>query len=67
LDYNNLQQALDMNSLRDLEDLIIDGIYSHVFRAKLNQAQACLEVEFALGRDVSMEQLDSLWDTLSTW
>ena len=41
-----------MTSVRELEDLIIEGTNNNVMRGKLDQKSSHFEVEFAMGRDV---------------
>ena len=45
-------QSLHMPTIRELEDLIIDGIYLDLIGGKLDQKYQQLEVEYVLGRDV---------------
>ncbi|KAL7747587.1 hypothetical protein RI367_007028 [Sorochytrium milnesiophthora] len=53
--YDRLMQVLDMNNARELEDLIIDGMYSDVFRGRLDQRGRVLRIESCMGRDVRPE------------
>ena len=41
-----------MSSVRELEDLIIEGTNSNVIKGKLDQKASHFEVDFAMGRDV---------------
>lgn len=56
-----------MDSVRQLEDLIIDAFYQGILRGKLDQRHQLLEIEFALGRDLRPEQLGQTIDTLAQW
>ncbi|KAG6912801.1 hypothetical protein DXG01_012029, partial [Tephrocybe rancida] len=46
-------KALDMPTIRDLEDLIIDAIYLDILHGKLDQKEQQLEVEYTMGRDLA--------------
>jgi COP9 signalosome complex subunit 7 len=60
-------QALDMPSVRELEDLIIDAIYLDILKGKLDQKHAQLEVEYTIGRDLEPGKIESVLDTLKDW
>jgi len=62
-----LQTKLALESRRELEDLIIDAIYADILRGKLDQARSLFEVDYALGRDVKIEDLPTITSTLETW
>ncbi|CAG7852363.1 COP9 signalosome complex subunit 7b Short=SGN7b; Short=Signalosome subunit 7b; AltName: Full=JAB1-containing signalosome subunit 7b [Serendipita indica DSM 11827] len=67
LAYNTLLSNLDISSIRELEDLIIDAIYRDIVRGKLDQKEQQFEVEFTMGRDLSMSQLPGLLEELQRW
>ncbi|KAG8801532.1 hypothetical protein FRC16_000264 [Serendipita sp. 398] len=67
LGYGQLLSALDISSIRELEDLIIDAIYQDIVRGKLDQKEQQFEVEFTMGRDLQMSQLPSLLEELRQW
>ncbi|KAG6913305.1 hypothetical protein DXG01_007872 [Tephrocybe rancida] len=46
-------KALDMLTIRDLEDLIIDTIYLDILHGKLDQKEQQLKVEYTMGRDLA--------------
>ena len=50
--YSDLQAQLNIESVRELEDLIIEGTNVNVLRGKLDQRSSQFEVEFAMGRDI---------------
>ena len=50
--YSDLQKRLDVNNVRELEDLIIDCIYNNLLSAKLDQRGGKLLVQGSFGRDV---------------
>ena len=56
-----------MPTIRELEDLIIDGIYLDLISGRLDQKYQQLEVEYALGRDVEEEKVSVLLDSLREW
>jgi COP9 signalosome complex subunit 7 len=67
LPYPVLLSALDVSSIRELEDLIIDAIYQDVVRGKLDQKEHQFEVEFTMGRDIPPGQLGTLLSALQEW
>ena len=60
-------QALDMPSVRELEDLIIDAIYLDILKGKLDQKHGQLEVEYTIGRDLEPGKIESVLETLKDW
>ncbi|KAJ3122852.1 hypothetical protein HK098_002428 [Nowakowskiella sp. JEL0407] len=67
LQYDHLLQQLDIPNVRELEDLIIDAIYQDIIKGKLDQKKKCLDVEYAMGRDVKEEDYGKLLDILDKW
>lgn len=47
-----LLSSLDLASTRQLEDLIIEALYSDLLKARINQKLQILEVDSVIGRDV---------------
>jgi COP9 signalosome complex subunit 7 len=56
-----------MPRIRDLEDLIIDAIYLDILRAKLDQKEQQLEVEYTMGRDLEPGKIENVLATLKDW
>ncbi|KND03258.1 uncharacterized protein SPPG_02310 [Spizellomyces punctatus DAOM BR117] len=67
LNYDLLLQYLDIPNVRELEDLIIDAIYQDLIRGKLDQQKKCLDVEYAMGRDLRPGQADRILVVLGAW
>lgn len=67
LPYTLLLKQLQIESVRELEDLIIDGIYAQVIRGKLDQLNSRLNVEYAISRDVNTMAFDRMEDVLDKW
>ncbi|KAL2919807.1 hypothetical protein HK105_200724 [Polyrhizophydium stewartii] len=67
LGYDLLLEVLDIDNLRELEDLIIDAIYQNIISGKLDQRKKCLVVEFAMGRDVKPDQVHAILGILREW
>ncbi|KAK0503470.1 hypothetical protein EDD18DRAFT_633448 [Armillaria luteobubalina] len=67
LPYSDLLKALDMPTVRELEDLIIDAIYLDILRGKLDQKEGQLEVEYTMGRDLEPGKLESVLAALQDW
>jgi len=67
LSYPRLMQSLDMPSIRELEDLIIDAIYLDILRGKLDQKEEQLEVEYTMGRDLEPGKIEAVLAALRDW
>lgn len=52
LGYSDLQKTLGVDSVRELEDLIIEGSNRGVVQGKLDQKELRFEVDFAMARDI---------------
>lgn len=67
LPYSLLLQELQMPTIRDLEDLIIDAIYLDILRGKLDQKEQQLEIEYTMGRDLEPGKAEAVLAALKTW
>jgi COP9 signalosome complex subunit 7 len=67
LPYALLLEQLQIESVRELEDLIIDGIYAQVIRGKLDQLNSRLTIEYAIARDVNSVAFNRMEDVLDKW
>ncbi|GJE89182.1 hypothetical protein PsYK624_052770 [Phanerochaete sordida] len=67
LPYDHLLSVLQVSSIRELEDLIIDAIYQDVIRGKLDQKEQQFEVEYIMGRDLEPGKVESLLAALQHW
>lgn len=67
LPYEALLTSLQMPTIRDLEDLIIDAIYLDVIRGKLDQKDQQFEVEYTMGRDLATGKVESVLAALHAW
>eukprot|EP00484_Ammonia_sp_Unknown_P029133 CAMPEP_0197024038 /NCGR_PEP_ID=MMETSP1384-20130603/4692_1 /TAXON_ID=29189 /ORGANISM="Ammonia sp." /LENGTH=235 /DNA_ID=CAMNT_0042452367 /DNA_START=37 /DNA_END=744 /DNA_ORIENTATION=+ len=65
--YKNLQQKLDIKTVRELEDLIIDCIYSGLINGRLDQRKALLEIRFCRGRDINEKAIGLMKNRLLSW
>ena len=50
--YEHMQRVLEIDSIRELEDLIIEGANNSVLKGKLDQKSKHFEVDYAMGRDI---------------
>ncbi|MCL4130070.1 UNVERIFIED_CONTAM: hypothetical protein GTU68_043487 [Idotea baltica] len=62
-----LGKQLSITSTRQLEDLVIEAIYAGIISGRLDQKNGVLEVDFAIGRDIKMEELSNIATTLQEW
>jgi len=67
LPYADLKNYLEISTTRELEDLIIDGMYQDVLRGRLDQKEQQLELEYTMGRDLRPGQLEALLASLRSW
>ncbi|KAI8643905.1 hypothetical protein BD408DRAFT_414080 [Parasitella parasitica] len=67
LSYDLLQSYLDIPTVRELEDLIIDAFYQGILTGKLDQRQRQLQVMHSMGRDLRPQQLTETMNALASW
>ncbi|KAH9994438.1 hypothetical protein BJV77DRAFT_994701 [Russula vinacea] len=67
LPYSYLQANLDIPTIRQLEDLIIEAIYLDIIRGRLDQKEQQFEVEYTIGRDVPHEAIAGILASLEQW
>ncbi|DBA01322.1 TPA: hypothetical protein N0F65_001827 [Lagenidium giganteum] len=65
--YTTIMKALDVSSVREMEDVVIDSIYSGLMQGKLNQKSQCFAVKYAIGRDTEDTDIDVMIAKLSKW
>lgn len=65
--YSVLLRELNVSGVRDLEDVIIEAVYSNVVAGELNQERGYLEVDWTVGRDVGPADVDAMVETLRQW
>ena len=65
--YSVLGDELKLDNLRELEDLIIEAIYTNLVKGKLDQQAICLEIESTLARDVKSDKYDDIVNVLTNW
>lgn len=58
--YSVLLKDLEMRNLRELEDLIIEAVYTDIIQGKLDQRNPLLEVDFCIGRDTERTSITLL-------
>ncbi len=64
---NIKKTKLGISNLRELEDLVIEGIYYGLLEAKLDQKNQHVEVVFAMGRDLHEGDVAKMIQTLNAW
>ena len=67
LSYEKLKSLIDVNTNRDLEDILIDCIYNGLLQGHLNQKKQCVEVTSSFGRDVLPDDIDKFVNKLDQW
>merc|ERR1712066_595286 len=67
IQYDYLLKALGIESIRELEDLIIEGTNNAVLQGKLDQKSKHFEVDYAMGRDIRKSDIGQISATLQQW
>lgn len=67
ISYEVLLKELEISNLRELEDLIIEAVYADIIHGKLDQKNKQLEVDFAIGRDIKPEMVNTVVSVLQDW
>merc|ERR1711971_794929 len=67
LHYNALQKELEIKTVRELEDLMIDCIYSGLIIGRLDQRKALMEIRYCRGRDIDEKAIGLMKNRLLSW
>merc|ERR1712228_134886 len=67
LHYKTLQQRLEIKTVRELEDLMIDCIYSGLIIGRLDQRKALMEIRYCRGRDINKKAIGLMKNRLLSW
>uniref|UniRef100_A0A672MF07 COP9 signalosome subunit 7B n=1 Tax=Sinocyclocheilus grahami TaxID=75366 RepID=A0A672MF07_SINGR len=67
LPYSLLLQQLELKNVRELEDLLIEAVYSDIIHGKLDQRNQQVEVDCSIGRDLGPNELPNIANTLQEW
>merc|ERR1712228_729005 len=67
LPYSLLMSELEINTVHELEDLVIEGISAGVVLGKLDQKSSCFEVDFVIGRDIRKIDIGAIVNVLTAW
>jgi COP9 signalosome complex subunit 7 len=62
-----LPRAVQVSSVREVENLLIECIYDGLLQGKLNQLAKQLEVHCCIGRDLDPSEVSEMCATLSKW
>ncbi|CAB1317122.1 unnamed protein product [Coregonus sp. 'balchen'] len=65
--YSTLLKDLEVGSVRELEDLVIEAVYADVIRGKLDQCRQQLEVDACIGRDIRSQGMGRISSILAHW
>lgn len=60
-------KKLDLDNVRDLEDILIDTTYTGLLKGKLDQKLKCFQVHEFCGRDVEPNTLGDIALKLENW
>lgn len=67
ISYNELHSLLEINSTRQLEDLIIDSIYEGLIKGKIDHKNSCLRVFECFGRDLKQENIPKVLQKINDY
>jgi len=67
LPYSMLMETLEISSVRELEDVIIDNIYQGLLKGKMEQKTKVLQVYEAMSRDVKPGQITAMKQKINDW
>mmetsp|Transcript_13753 Transcript_13753/g.24670 ORF Transcript_13753/g.24670 Transcript_13753/m.24670 type:complete len:221 (-) Transcript_13753:375-1037(-) len=67
LKYSVVQNELYLESIRSVEDLMIECIYDGMLKGRLNQKLMLFKIEFVAGRDLKSRELMTLKDEVNAW
>jgi len=65
--YDDIMKNLDIPSVRELEDLVIQNVYEGLMKAKLDQKKSRIEISYTLGRDISKKNIAAMKQHLKKW
>eukprot|EP00127_Corallochytrium_limacisporum_P004915 Clim_evm59s191 gene=Clim_evmTU59s191 len=67
ISYATLLQGLDLESNRQLEELLIEAIHAETLDARLDQKYQRLHINGVMGRDVREQDMERLYQSLEGW
>ena len=67
LPYDTIKEAVEVESTREMEDMIIDAIYLSLLTGTLDQSRSVLLTESCMGRDMEHSELPETIDALTAW
>lgn len=65
--YSDLLPKLGLASIKELEALLIQAVYSDAIACKLDQAKQCVFIQHTIGHHVKPEHYSTLLTALSAW
>jgi len=67
LPYETLMRELEVSSVRQVEDLLIECLYEGLIQGKLDQSASQLDVHYCIGRDIHPSEVNAMCDLLTNW
>jgi COP9 signalosome complex subunit 7 len=67
LSYDELLAALELDNVRELEDLVIEAIYKELVTAKLDVKSKVVFVSGCISRDLKPNEIQEIHDKLHQW
>lgn len=67
LRYSDLSEQLDIGTVRDVEDHLIEAIANDIISGHLNQQEQYVHVTFVMGRDLRKGELQRILLSLDQW
>ena len=67
LPYSLLMEQLEIETVRQLEDMVLDTFYQGLVQGKLDQSNKIVQIDTVAGRDVRRNDLEGMNDKLLQW
>jgi COP9 signalosome complex subunit 7 len=67
LSYQQMMDELKLTSVRQLENLIIDAVCLGIIEGQLDPEHQIFQVQYAMGRDTSPSEIDTMLAKLRNW
>lgn len=67
LSYQDLQKQLQIDTVRELEDIIIDTIYEGLIEATIDQRNQKIDVSRCAGRDIAANDVKMMREKIGQW
>eukprot|EP01134_Creolimax_fragrantissima_P000264 CFRG0264T1 len=67
ISYTRLAKELELDDIRSIEDVVINGVYLGLFKAKINQRSQQIHISVSIGRDPRPDDFSKMVEKLMRW